>query len=389
MYHATALNNFRPPFPAPVRKVGAPLAVIIGLGTVAALILSLLTAVNPAGTVLGFALATTATVLVLACYLWLDRWEPEPPRLLVLAFLWGSSVAVIISIALEMLIDSALPAQSAGAQATASFTAVAVAAPVVEEAAKGLFLLLMMTGRRRAELNTLTDCLVYAGLTGAGFAWLENIVYIGNGEGVTSSLATAGLRLALGPFAHPLFTTMFGIGVYFALQQRSTLAKVFFLLVGYAAAVLLHGLWNGSALMGAGTYLGVYVVWMMPIFALVVTLAVTSRRRERHIIAGQLSPMVANGMVTPAEAGWLGSIHTRKQAVALARRSGGRAAGSAVKRFIQGVVELAYARDRIDRGFGDARLLALQHEEVARIVAARIEAGPALHRLGGYPSSGR
>lgn len=384
MSYPTGLISFGPPYPAPVRKVGAPLAVIIGLGTLAALILTLLTAVNPAGTVLGFALATAAMVVVLACYLWLDRWEPEPPRLLVLAFLWGASVAVLISILVEMAVGAALPGEAGGAEATASFATVAVAAPVVEEAAKGLFLLVMMTGRRRAELNTLTDCLIYAGLVGAGFAWLENIVYIANGETLASSLATAGLRLVMGPFAHPLFTTMFGIGVYFALQRHNPLAKAAFLLAGYAGAVLMHGLWNGSAVIGAQTYLGVYVAWMMPIFALAVALAVASRRRERHIIGAQLPPMVGAGLVTPVEAGWLSAIQTRKQAVAFASRTGGRRAGSAVRRFVQAVVELAYARDRIDRGFGDARLFALQQEEVARIAAARLEAGPALAQLGGY-----
>ena len=92
---------------------------------------------------------------------------------------------------------------------------------MIEEAAKGLFLLIMMTGRRRNELNSLTDCLVYAGITAAGFAWLENIVYIAGGETLGGSLVTAALRLIMGPFAHPLFTTFTGIGVYFALQQRN------------------------------------------------------------------------------------------------------------------------------------------------------------------------
>ena len=376
-----------PPLPTPVRKVGAPLAAIIGLGTLAALILSLLTAVNPGGTVLGFGLATASMALVVACYLWLDRWEPEPPRLLVLAFLWGASIAVVGSIAVEHIIDSALPGSSpaaAGAEATASFATIAIGAPIVEEAFKGLFLLLMMTGRRRAELNTLTDCLVYAGLTAAGFAWLENIFYIANGETVAGSLAVAGLRLVLAPFAHPLFTTMIGIGVYYAMHQHNRAAKVGYLLAGYIAAVVMHGLWNGSALIGASAYLGVYVMWMMPIFALAITVAVASRRRERRIITAQLPAMVAGGLVAPQEAPWLASIPARKLAVAAARRHGGRPAGSAVKRFVQQVIELAYVRDRIDRGFGDPRVFALQNEEAHRVAAYRAAAGPALYQLGGY-----
>ena len=376
-----------PPLPTPVRKVGAPLAAIIGLGTLAALILSLLTAVNPGGTVLGFGLATASMALVVACYLWLDRWEPEPPRLLVLAFLWGSSVAVVGSIVLEHIIDRSLPGRVAGApgaEATASFATVAIGAPIVEEATKGLFLLLMMTGRRRAELNTLTDCLVYAGLTAAGFAWLENIFYIANGETVAGSLAVAGLRLVLAPFAHPLFTTMIGIGVYYAMHQHNRAAKVGCLVAGYVAAVVMHGLWNGSAVMGASAYLGVYVLWMMPIFALAITVAVASRRRERRIITAQLPAMVAGGLVAPQEAPWLASIPGRKLAVATARQFGGRTAGSAVKQFVQQVVELAYVRDRIDRGFGDPRVFALQNEEAYRVAAYRAAAGPALYQLGAY-----
>ena len=378
--HATLPYATLPPYPTPVRKVGAPLVAIIALGTVAGLILSLLTAANPAGAALGFVPATLATALVLMCYLWLDRWEPEPPRLLVLAFLWGASVAVVLSVALEHLIESAV---AAGRQQTSFFT-VAVGAPIVEEATKGLFLLIMMTGRRRNELNTLTDCLVYAGITAAGFAWLENIFYIAGAETPAASLAIAGLRLGLSPFAHPLFTTMFGIGVYCALQRRGAVGKLACLAIGYAAAVLLHGLWNGSALLGAGTYLGVYVVWMMPIFGLSIALAVASRRREQRIVAAKLPGMVAAGLITPAEATWLGSFPTRKLAVQTAVRGGGTPAGSAVKRFASQVVELAYVRDRIDRGFGDERVFALQDEEVHAVAAARAAAAPVLSRLGWY-----
>ncbi len=369
-----------PPLPRPIRKVGAPLAVIITLGTLAGLILILLTAVNPAGTALGFVLSTIAMSLVLLCYLWLDRWEPEPPRLLVLAFLWGASIAIVVSVLLEAYIESAI---NPGQKET-SFLTVAVVAPVVEEAAKGLFLLIMMTGRRRNELNSLTDFLVYAGVVAVGFAWLEDIFYIADGETLASSLVTAAMRLIMGPFAHPLFTTFTGIGVYFALQQRNVLAKVGYVVLGYLAAVVMHGLWNGSALVSVQAYFGVYVAWMMPIFGLAIALAVGSRRREQRIVAEKLPGMVAAGLVTPQEAGWLGSISTRKQAVASVRQSGGRAAGVAVQKFAAQVIELAFVRDRIDRGFGDGRVFALQTEEAYGVQAARAAAFPGLQWLAGY-----
>ena len=181
-----------------------------------------------------------------------------------------------------------------------------------------------------------------------------------------------------------LFTTFTGVGVYFALQQRNTLAKVGYVVLGYLAAVVMHGLWNGSALVGVQAYFGVYVAWMMPIFGLAIALAVGSRRREQRIVAEKLPGMVAAGLVTPQEAGWLGSIGTRKQAVAAVRQSGGRAAGVAVQKFAAQVIELAFVRDRIDRGFGDERVFALQTEEAYGVHAARAAAFPSLQWLAGY-----
>ncbi|HEX3546085.1 MAG TPA: PrsW family intramembrane metalloprotease [Mycobacterium sp.] len=368
-----------PPLPRRIRKVGAPLGVIIALGTVAGLMVILLTAVNPVGTAIGFVLSSLAMVVVLLAYLWLDRWEPEPPRLLALAFLWGASVAVVVSVGLELYIDSLI----GSGKDTVSFASVAIGAPLIEEAAKGLFLLLMMTGRRRNELNSMTDCLVYAGLTAAGFAWLEDILYIANGATLGQSLLTAAMRLIMAPFAHPLFTTMTGIGVYFALQRRNVAAKVVCVLLGYIGAVIMHGLWNGSSLLGAQAYFLVYLLWMVPIFGLVIGLAVASRRREQRVVASKLPGMVQAGLVTPNEATWLGSIRSRKQAIDQAARFGGKPAAKEVKNFAAQVVELAFVRDRIDRGFGDERVYALQNDEAYAVHAARA-AAPALRGLAGY-----
>lgn len=371
------------PWARQVRKVGAPLGLLIALGTLAGLLVILLTAVNPVGTAVGFVLSSIAMAVVVLAYLWLDRWEPEPPRLLVFAFIWGTSAAVVISAVLQLFLEVWLnPAVGTADTGTSPVTLV-LGAPLTEEAAKGLFLLIMMTGARRNEMNSLTDCLVYAGLVGAGFAWLEDILYIANGESLADSLLTAALRLIMAPFAHSLFTTVFAIGVWFALHRRDTAARAGFLLLGYAGAVLLHAMWNGSSLLGVGAYFGLYVFWMMPIFGLAIVLAVRSRRREQHIVAAKLPGMVAAGVLTPAEAAWLGSLRTRNLAIAEARRFGGKQAGDAVKKFAHQVVELAFVRDRIDRGFGDPRVVGLLHEETYALYAARA-ASPALHRLGEY-----
>ena len=62
---------------------------LIALGTLTGLVVILSTAVNPVGTAIGFVLSSVAMTGVVLAYLWLDRWEPEPPRLLVLAFIWA------------------------------------------------------------------------------------------------------------------------------------------------------------------------------------------------------------------------------------------------------------------------------------------------------------
>lgn len=372
---------FVPPLARRIRKVGAPLAAIIVMGTIAGLIVLLFTLLNPVGAVIGIVLATAALAIVVGTFLWLDRWEPEPPRLLVLAFVWGASVAVIFSVGLEMVFE-ALVVPLVGPDA-ATAASIAIGAPLVEEALKGAFLLLMLTGRRRQELNSLTDCLVYAGITAIGFAWVENIMYIAGGADVGEALVTAGLRLIMGPFAHPLFTLSIGVGVYFAMNRRNVFAKAGCILLGYLGAVLMHGLWNGSTVIGIETYFVVYLVWMVPCFGLAIWLAIASRRREQRIVAAKLPGMVAAQLVTDNEATWLGSIKTRKLAIAEVTRAAGKPAAKPVKDFAAQVVELAFVRDRIDRGFSDERVVALQNEEAYWVLVAR-SAAPGLQTLADY-----
>ncbi len=365
------------------RKVGAPLIVIVLLAIVTAFLLLLFTAANPGGTLTALVLSSMSMLVVLLCYRWLDRWEPEPRRLLQLAFLWGTSVAVVLAVGLETFGSSVANIRPLVSK---TFDMAAIQAPFIEEAAKGLFLLVMLTGRRRLALNSLTDCMVYAGIVAVGFAWMEDIVYIAPAESPAQMAAVAIARLIFGPFAHPLFTTMTGIGVFFALRRHGFWPKTFVILLGYLGAVAMHASWNASLAMGRGEFfLVTYVFWLAPVFLLMVLLAVLSRRHEQQLVATKLPGMVMGGLISPNEATWLGSIRGRKLAIREATRIGGRPAGRAVKKFADQVVRLAFIRDRIDSGFGDPEVFAVQQEDAHGVVAAR-QAAPVLYTMAGYHS---
>jgi protease PrsW len=100
------------------------------------------------------------------------------------------------------------------------------------------------------------------------------------------------------------------------------------------------------------------------------------------VVTGILPGMVAAGLVSQNEATWLGSMRGRKTAIAAASHAGGKAAGKSVKKFAHQVVELAFVRDRINRGFGNDRVNALLVDETYRVYGARAGA-PALQGLAG------
>src|SRR4051794_2722931 len=119
----------------------------------------------PGALVIGLVLASLPVAPLIAVYMWLDRYEPEPRSLLLLGLGWGAFVATSIALVLQ-LFDSVIFATTDALTAT-------VVAPITEEAAKGLFILLLLIYRRQ-ELDGVLDGLVYAGMVGIGFAFTEN-----------------------------------------------------------------------------------------------------------------------------------------------------------------------------------------------------------------------
>ncbi|WP_343946518.1 PrsW family intramembrane metalloprotease, partial [Pseudonocardia zijingensis] len=347
------------PMPTPGRQRRAVLAPIIGLvalGFCGLVVLGVLgNVVGGTGVVVGALCALVPVGPVVATFLWIDRWEPEPPRTLLAAFLWGACFAALTALLINSS-ASAVVDQALGREQADLFGAVAVA-PVVEEAVKGAFLVGMLVFRRR-EFDGVVDGIVYAGLVAAGFAFTENILYLGRaftedvGIGqVGAVLGVLVLRGVLSPFAHPLFTAMIGIGAGIASRSTSVATRVVAVAVGYAVAVALHSLWNTSATVnGGGIFFVVYAFVMVPMFVALVLVVVWQRRREQRIVTAQLPAFAAAGWIVPSEVQLLSSLAGRQGWRAAVRRRSGRRVAKAVAEYQAAVTELAFLRDRLARG---------------------------------------
>jgi RsiW-degrading membrane proteinase PrsW (M82 family) len=299
---------------------------------------------------IGVVAALVPVGVVVAGFLWVDRWEPEPAKLLLSAFAWGACIATITA----LLINSGAEAVGdmlLGSGAGSKISAL-VSAPLVEEAAKGAFVLFIFW-RRSAEFDGVVDGIVYAGFSAAGFAFTENIYYFGRafadygfGNGANAGvLAAFFLRGVLSPFTHPLFGVMTGIGFGVAARATQKTVRILAPIGGYVVAVLLHALWNSSAVLGGSkAFLTVYFLIMVPLFIGVFYVIVLQRRREQRIVAAALPKMAAARWIAPSEVELLGSLAGRRAWRRQARRESGRAAAKAVGQYQASVTELAFLR---------------------------------------------
>jgi RsiW-degrading membrane proteinase PrsW (M82 family) len=344
--------------------------VLVVLGG-AAMLLVLALSGAPRTMVMATVLATVPVGPLVACYLWLDRYEPEPRRLLAAGLLWGGFVATAVAVVLQGIGGIVV--------GISDNVSLAVVAPATEEATKGAFLLLLLWWRR-AELDGILDGIVYAGMVGIGFAFVENILYLaaayngtdGMGPGGTTALTTTFVyRCLFSPFAHPFFTTFTGIGVGIAVASRSRVRRFLAPLVGYLCAVALHGIWNASTIHGDRNFVLVYLVLMAPAFLGAVGLATWARRSERTMLTAALDDAASRGLIPATDIGWVVDLTARRQSRQYARQVGGERGLAAMRDYQAAAVELGFLHNRYLRGTPPPDFAARGQEYVARIARLR------------------
>ncbi|HYC57400.1 MAG TPA: PrsW family glutamic-type intramembrane protease [Candidatus Binatia bacterium] len=190
--------------------------------------------------------AATAPALVLATAVLLVR-RRSINRAYVLALLWGATGAAFLSMHGNQLIGRTLAsAEFEGRSILAVFLA-----PVIEEAAKALGLLLLFAVPLRrmphvASEETLLEGIACGALVGIGFVWTENFLYLGISMlqgGEAGLVAASYLRGFLGASAHAVFTACSGAGIAWWAARGGAAAAV----AGIVVAMVQHIAWNGVA----------------------------------------------------------------------------------------------------------------------------------------------
>ncbi|UFU01581.1 PrsW family intramembrane metalloprotease [Ruania suaedae] len=316
--------------------VGA-LALLVALGYIAL-------ATGLASTSVAFVLALVPLAIVLAGVRWLDRWEPEPLPMLVVALLWGAGVAVLTALVLNTTAIALIQVRTGDPSAADALGAVVVA-PVVEELVKGAGVLLIFLVRRQ-HLDSPVDGVVYAATVGAGFAFTENILYFSSNADLV--LEVFALRGLMSPFAHALFCACSGLALGLAARARRRGAVLWMLPLGLVAAMALHALWNGSALFAANFFV-VYAAVQVPVFAAMVLLLWWLRRHEARVIRARLSEYAQVGWFAPHEVDMLASLRLRSEAKTWATRFGDRSR-RAMRTFQRDATTLALRRQKAVHG---------------------------------------
>jgi RsiW-degrading membrane proteinase PrsW (M82 family) len=300
-----------------VRRIASAVPLVAPAGCAVLLVHLVQRQTGTTGLLVGLGLAILPVPFVLLVIGWLNQGARLPARRLALCLAWGSCAATTMALFANGWVGDWLTSaegSARGQQLGAQF-----ATPLIEETAKGLVLLVTMlplrrrrpprgTGpsplvRARLRHRAVASGLVLSGITACGFAFTENVLYLGRaftddqqqrlesiGLGLSPSLRdydgtvhTFVLRALLTPFAHPLFTALTGLGLAVSLTATRRWPARLAAPAGWLAAVGLHSGWNAAAGLGTHGFLAVYTLLMMPCFAALAALALWARSRPRSL----------------------------------------------------------------------------------------------------------
>ncbi len=284
---------------------------------------------------------------------WLDRWEPEPPLLLALCFLWGGGASILGTLLVgNFLLEVA--ASSIAKNIDLEAFSLLVQGPLIEELMKSLGVVIVLLIAWR-EVHGLLDGFVYAAMVGSGFAFTENIVYFASsGSTGLDFVWLLVVRGILSPFAHVVFTGALGLALGWAVKRREPLHFVIAGVLGTLVAVGLHSMWNGGSLyllplIGVDpnnpfAWIISYAVFQLPLFLAFAYVLVQLQYQDQEIIRLRLGEYRRAGWFTASEVRMIANWNQRQAALKWSKQQSPEV-HAALRDFVRDATSLAFARE--------------------------------------------
>jgi len=290
-----------------------------------------------------FLAALLPTLIYLALFWWLDKYEKEPWGLFLAAFLYGSIPAVLLAIVVEVVVGGG------------EFFAMAIVAPIVEECVKGFAVLLVFLIWRR-EFDGILDGILYGAVVGLGFALVENFFYFLQGAEEGSVVALILLRSFAFGLNHAFFTAFTGAALGLARQSpRRGIWMVYFPL-GLAVATTFHAIHNASVSSQACAGLGIAFLSDYVGLILILVFGILTWRQEKRWIREELNEEVAAGLLAASDLEALLSLRRRIWARSWTLRKRGWKAWRTLGQYMAKATELAFRKHHLRRDPGDKKL---------------------------------
>ncbi len=316
---------------------------------------------SPSGWALSWALVLLYALPAGALVYVLDLYEREPPSVLIAALAWGGVVATTLAgYANE---GWGLVVSRVGGPAFAARWTAALTAPIVEEALKGLGVVVIYLVVRQ-EIDDAMDGFVYGAMVGLGFAVVEDVFYFmavfgGKPAGVWRGFF---LRMvANGLYSHVLYTGLVGMGIGYAVERRggTSRGRKAAVLAGLATvAIVAHFLWNSPFFdlfpaqpwHGADWFQVLFATTLkgLPLLGFVALALALARRREHRWLTGVLSGEADEGGISTQELDILASPHRRRRIRRDMRRRAGARAAAVLHRLQREQVNLGMIRARVE-----------------------------------------
>lgn len=317
--------------------------------------------IGTAGVAWGLPLSAIVSLLVANTFCWLGRWVEGRPALMLSAFAWGASVATLCSI------WSHSGFQALDGYASAEFAFFSLANTPVASLFEVLFLLWMLR-YRRSQMRGPLDGIVYGGLTGAGYAFFDQVMYLGLmavryvandasdaiGFQLSMSFIQRGMMI---PFLYPFLGAVIGLGLAVAAVSRSRIRQTAAVLV----AMGLYTLWDWAAFLDYKIYAA---VMFLSFIAFAITAVILRHRQAKAVLAGTMSPMLEKHMAKH-DIALLRSLRKRRRWREEAKRRAGPMAARLTRRYQAEASALAVLIADASRG-GNSEGLADQAAAVDR-----------------------